>query len=59
MTVEAGGRPLLPPDVDPVGGTLSVHDADGNLIGSFRILGDDLELALRQARLEPLGPGRR
>ncbi len=59
MTVEAGGRPLLPLDVDPAGGTLSVHDADGNLIGSFRILGDDLELALRQARLEPLGPGRR
>ncbi len=47
------------PDVDPAGGTLSVHDADGNLIGSFRILGDDLELALRQTRLEPLGPARR
>jgi carboxyl-terminal processing protease len=51
---EAGRAPLLPPDVDLVAGTITIHDKHGNLIGGFRIEGGNLERALEEVTLSPL-----
>jgi hypothetical protein len=54
MVAEQVGRvPLLPPDIDLAQGTLTIRDRLGNLIGTFRIDGGDLEQALQVVRLTP------
>lgn len=51
---DAAGRvPLLPDDVDLIGGKLTLHDRHGNEIGQFEIEGGDVELALETLRLKP------
>ncbi len=56
LAAEAGVEPLLPPGSKAEGGTLTLRDAAGGLIRSFRIEEGDLEAVLRQLRLTPL-PG--
>jgi carboxyl-terminal processing protease len=48
--------PLLPPGADPSGGTLTLHDAAGNVIGAFRIQDGDVESTLRELHATPLQP---
>ena len=50
----SGGAPLLPEDIDFVNGVIVVRDRYGNEIGSFRIEGGDLELALHSLALTPI-----
>lgn len=52
---EAGRVPLLPPDVDLIDGTITIHDRHGNLIGTYHIDGGDLPLALETVALTPVG----
>ena len=52
---EAAGRPrLLPPDADLAGGTLAVRDRQGNLVGAYRLVEGDLEVALQKIELTPI-----
>jgi carboxyl-terminal processing protease len=53
----AGRPPLIPSDADLAGGTLAVHDGQGNLIGAFRLVEGDLALALEMVQLTPIDPG--
>lgn len=54
MVAEAVGRvPLLPPDIDLAQGTLTIRDKLGNVVGTFRIEGGDLEQALQVVKLTP------
>ena len=41
-----GREPLLPPEAEVAGGTISVLDRDGNHLGTFRIEGGDVARAL-------------
>lgn len=56
---DAGGAPLLPPDLDLTDGTLSIQDRDGKLIATYQIEGGDLALALHAVTLRPLGDARK
>jgi carboxyl-terminal processing protease len=56
MADGAGAAPLLPDDADLAGGTLAVRDRQGNLVGTYRLLDGDLELALRHVQLTPIDP---
>jgi carboxyl-terminal processing protease len=52
---EETGRPrLLPADADLAGGTLAVHDRQGNLVGAYRLVEGDLEVALQKIELTPI-----
>ncbi len=51
---QAGKPPLLPSDVDFRGGVIVVQDRLGNTIGSYRIEGGNLEVALEALQLTPL-----
>jgi len=53
LAESAGSVPLLPPDIDLVQGTLTIRDRLGNLVGTFRIDGGDLERALQVVKLTP------
>lgn len=52
LAAKVGTPPLLPPDLDLTGGTLSVRDKHGNIIGEFIIEGGNPELALKSLRLK-------
>ena len=52
---EAGRVPLLPPEVDLIDGTITIHDRHGNLIGTYHIDGGDVPLALETVALTPVG----
>ena len=54
LAAEAGKPPLLPPDIDLTQGTLTIRDKQGNLVGSYRIEGGDVELALDTVKLTPV-----
>ena len=54
LAAEAGKPPLLPPDIDLTQGTLTIRDKQGNLVGSDRIEGGDVELALDTVKLTPV-----
>lgn len=53
LAESVGTVPLLPPDIDLVEGTLTIRDRLGNLVGTFRIDGGDLERALQVVKLTP------
>ncbi len=50
---EADALSLLPDDANLDGGTVEVRDADGNLVGTLNIVGDNLERWFVDAPLEP------
>ena len=54
LSTEAGKTPLLPTDVSVIDGTLTVRDKQGNTIGTFKIQGGDIELALESLDLTPV-----
>jgi carboxyl-terminal processing protease len=55
---ERSGRPsLLPEDADLTDAVVTVRDRDGVVIGQYRVLGGDLEFALRQVELDILEDG--
>jgi carboxyl-terminal processing protease len=54
LASDAGRTPLLPEDVELTSGTITLRDKYGNLIGTFRIEGGNVELALESLDLEPL-----
>ncbi len=56
LAATAGKPPLLPPEVDLTHGTLTVKDKQGNVIGTYRIEGGDMESALEAMKLAPIGP---
>jgi len=47
--------PLIPADVDPTGGMLTITDARGTTIATLKITGPDLARYLEGAPLEPQG----
>jgi carboxyl-terminal processing protease len=49
-----GREPLLPEDVELVDGTITVHDADGNLVGTYQIEGGNVRQALETISMVPL-----
>jgi carboxyl-terminal processing protease len=51
---DAGRPPLLPEDVDLSNGRITVADRDGTTIGSFRIAGGDVPMALAALELRRL-----
>ena len=58
LAEQAGRQPLLPPDADLTDGSLTIRDQDGNVVGAFRLVGGDLEFALRQLQLDRIRPQR-
>ena len=54
VAADAGRPPLLPPDVDLAQGTITIRDKYGNVIGTYRIEGGDVELALNSVRVTPI-----
>jgi carboxyl-terminal processing protease len=54
LAVGAGRTPLLPPDIDLLQGSLTIRDKQGNVVGTYRIEGGDLESALETVKLEPV-----
>ncbi len=51
---QAGREPLLPADAVLEGGTITVRDKEGNVVGSYRIDGGSVELALGAVELTPV-----
>ena len=51
---KTGKPPLLPTDIDLRDGTLTVKDKLGNIIGTYKIDGGDLEVALETMQLTPV-----
>ena len=51
---EVGREPLLPPEIDLRQGTLVINDKQGQIVGTYRIEGGDLELALATLELTKL-----
>ncbi|MCZ6834783.1 MAG: S41 family peptidase [Planctomycetota bacterium] len=47
----AGKEPLLPDDIDLMGGAITLRDKDGNVIGEFRIDDDNAAIAINNMRL--------
>jgi carboxyl-terminal processing protease len=54
LAEDSGRAPLLPADADLTGGTLAVRDRQGNLIGAYRLVEGDLEVALQKIELTPI-----
>jgi hypothetical protein len=54
LAAAAGSVPLLPQDVELLGGTIALRDRHGNEIGRFEIEGGDVEMALETLRLKAL-----
>ena len=54
LAAHAGKAPLLPSDIDLNQGTLTVRDKQGNVVGTYRIDGGNLELALDTVKLSPV-----
>jgi len=51
---ETGRTAFVPDDVDLVNGTVTVRDRHGNVIGTFRIDGGNVNMALQSMRLTPV-----
>ncbi len=51
---EVGKEPLVPPEMDLRQGTLVINDKQGQVVGTYRIEGGDLELALATLELTKL-----
>jgi len=49
-----GREPLLPEDVELVDGTITLHDSEGNLVGTYHIAGGNVRLALDTVSLVPV-----
>ncbi len=55
---ESSGRPpLLPADADLTDAVVTVRDRNGTVVGQYRVVGGDLEFALRQVELDVLEDG--
>lgn len=54
LAADVGRAPLLPPDIDLLQGSLTIRDKQGNVVGTYRIEGGDLESALETVKLEPV-----
>jgi carboxyl-terminal processing protease len=54
MADDAGRVPLLPPDAEFLDGTITIRDKHGNVIGTYRVEGGDLALALDTIALTPV-----
>jgi carboxyl-terminal processing protease len=54
LEAQVGRPPLLPTDIDMRGGLITVKDKLGNVIGSYRIDGGNLEVALDTLQLTPV-----
>ncbi len=55
---EKAGRPqLLPADADLTDAVVTVRDRNGEILGYYRVVGGDLELALRQLELDAIEDG--
>ncbi len=55
---EAGRKPLLPVDADLTDAVVTVRDRNGTVVGQYRLVGGDLEFALRQVELDAVDDGR-
>ncbi len=55
---EAGRAPLLPADADLTDALLTVRDRHGAVLGQYRVVGGDLEFALRQVQLDAVDDDR-
>ncbi len=51
---EVGKEPLLPPEMDLRQGTLVINNKQGQVVGTYRIEGGNLELALATLELTKL-----
>jgi carboxyl-terminal processing protease len=47
-------EPMVPTDLDLLAGTITLRDADGNVVGAYRIDGGNVPLALEAMRLTPV-----
>ncbi len=55
---EKAGRPrLLPADADLTDAVVTVRDRNGEILAHYRVVGGDLELALRQVELDVIEDG--
>jgi len=54
MAADTSRRPLLRPEIDLIQGTLTVRDKNGAIIGTYRIEGGDVDLALNALLLSPM-----
>jgi len=45
---------MVPTDLDLLAGTITLRDADGNVVGAYRIDGGNVPLALEAMRLTPV-----
>ncbi len=54
---QSGRVPLLPADTDLTDAVVTVRDRNGAVIGQYRLVGGDLEFALRQVELDVLENG--
>ncbi len=54
---QSGRVPLLPTDTDLTGAVVTVRDRHGAVVGQYRVVGGDLEFALRQVDLAVLEDG--
>lgn len=54
LEAKAGKAPLLPPDANLLDGTITLRDKQGNVIGTYKIEGGDVALALDSVKLTPV-----
>ncbi len=54
LAERSGRPPLLPADVDLTDAVVTVRDRNGAVVGQYRVVGGDLEFALRQVDLDIL-----
>jgi hypothetical protein len=55
---DAGRAPLLPADADLTDALVTVRDRNGTVVGRYRVVGGDLEFALRQVQLDAVDEDR-
>ena len=57
LAERSGRPPLLPADADLTDAVVTVRDRNGAVVGQYRVVGGDLEFALRQVELDVLENG--
>ncbi len=57
LAERSGRPPLLPPDADLTDAVVTVRDRNGTVVGQYRVVGGDLEFALRQVELDVIEDG--
>lgn len=57
LAEEAGRQPLLPDDADLTDAVVTVRDRNGEILAHYRVVGGDLEFALRQVELVAIEDG--